>query len=477
MRDRISRRSAIQALSAAAGSLGLAPVWAAAEGEKSVELQVHPDRILGRTPSNFLGFGYEISAVAQKGLLSAQNKHLVALYRLLGAEGVVRIGGNTSDFSSYSPDAPAVSAPKGTVTNREVIDDLGAFLQATNWKLIWGLNLGAGTVENAAEQAVAVAAAAKDNLLCFEIGNEPDLFKIEHRTGPYSYADYHREFEPFAAALRQRIPNVPIAGPDVADATNWVPSFAEDEGKKNLKLLTHHYYRSGQKQPAATFENLLHTDPRFIQMIGKMRSYSQQFGLPYRLVELNSFSGGGKPGLSDTFTSALWALDLLFTLASAEGAGINLETGVNQLGFVSSYSPIFDEAGGKLTARPSYYAMLAFAQAGSGQRVETTLAASDLNMTAYGVRGNSGKLWVTLINKDQKSSARVRVTGLGVNGRASVLRLVAPTFDSKIDVTLGGSEVSNEGHWAPRSRESVAIRGGEVEVTVAPCSAVLLESS
>ena len=311
----LSRRSAFKALATFAGALPLAMSRAAGEGEKAVELQVHRERTLGRTPSDFLGFGYEVSAVAQRGLLSPEDAHLVALYRLLGPEGVVRIGGNTSDFSTYSPDAPAVSAPKGTVTNRQVIDDLGAFLRATNWKLIWGLNLGGGTAENAVEQAVAVAAAAKDRLLCFEIGNEPDLFRIEHRTGPYSYADYRREFLPFATALRQRLPGAPIAGPDVAGATDWVSAFGEDEGKKNLKLLTHHYYRSGQKQPAATVENLLHTDPSFVGMIGRMREASQRFGIPYRLVELNSFSGGGKPGVSDTFTSALWALDLMFTLA------------------------------------------------------------------------------------------------------------------------------------------------------------------
>src|SRR5689334_3573769 len=75
----------------------------------------------------------------------------------------------------------------------------------------------------------------------------------------------------FASVLRQRLPGAPLAGPDVATATQWVKLFAGDEGKQ-IKLLTHHYYRAGQRQPAATFENLLHTDPRWIDILKQLRA-------------------------------------------------------------------------------------------------------------------------------------------------------------------------------------------------------------
>jgi len=35
--------------------------------------------------------------------------------------------------------------------------------------------------------------------------------------------------------------------------------------------------------------------------------------------------GGGKPGVSDTFASALWRLDYMFLLASYDCEGLNLE--------------------------------------------------------------------------------------------------------------------------------------------------------
>src|SRR5207248_8657309 len=193
------------------------------------------------------GFGYEISSVAVQGLLSPRNRALLQYFRNLGPEGVVRIGGNTADFSKWSPDGQPVSAPKATVTNRAVIRDLGDFLHATGWKLIWNLNLGNDTPESAADQAVAVAEAAKDRLLCFQIGNEPDLFaRSGHRSESYTYSEYHQEFLRFASVLRQRLPGAPLAGPDVATATQWVKLFAGDEGKQ-IKLLTHHYYRAGQR--------------------------------------------------------------------------------------------------------------------------------------------------------------------------------------------------------------------------------------
>lgn len=65
---------------------------------REVRATVHPDRELGPIPSDFNGLGYEISSVAEAGLLSRRNATLVQLVRTLGEAGVVRIGGDTSDY-------------------------------------------------------------------------------------------------------------------------------------------------------------------------------------------------------------------------------------------------------------------------------------------------------------------------------------------------------------------------------------------
>jgi len=443
----------------------------------SVEVRVHidPNRVLGQTPDNFLGFGYEISSVAVKGLLARKNHTLLQYYRNLGKEGVVRIGGNTADFASWSPEGQAVSAPKATVINRSVLADLGEFLHAIGWKLIWNLNLGSGSAESAAEEAIAVAAAAEDRLLCFQIGNEPDLFaRSGHRAESYGYPEYHREFARFVSVLRKRLPDVPIGGPDVARAMQWASWFAADEAQ-SIKLLTAHYYRASQRQPAANFDSLLHADPQFLSRIRELRAVSRRYQVPYRLTEVNSFSGGGKPGLSDTFASALWALDLLFTLSFYEAAGLNLETGINQLGFVSSYSPIFDDQRGNLTARPSYYAMLAFSMAGLGKRIHTDIISKGMNVTAYASVDKWSRTWITCINKEIVNDVHVLLSCESRFKSAKAMRLTAPSFDAKTGTTLAEAEVSPEGFWKPKHLEKLKHNRRQIILDLPRSSAALIQ--
>ncbi len=314
-----------------------------------------------------MGLGYEISSVATPGLLSASNRIYVELVRQLGRGGVIRVGGNTSDYSAFSPHAAAVSAPKATVINEQSLRDLAGFLRATGWSLIWGLNLGGGSIDQAVEEARAVASTAGDRLLAFEIGNEPDLFVHEGHRQHYSYDDYLKEYRRYKTAIRAVLPHAAFAGPDAAVTTDWVERFAADEGH-DLRLLTHHYYREGQS-PRSTMDKLLQPDPKLAAMLDRMHAASSSARVPYRICETNSFSGGGRPGVSDTFAAALWALDYLCVLAWHGAAGVNMETGVNQLDFISSYSPIADDEHGHFTAAPEYYGMLAFAEGCRGERV------------------------------------------------------------------------------------------------------------
>ncbi len=433
-----------------------------------VRVRVDPKQTFPAIPSGFIGLGYEISSVATTGLLSASNRTYVQLVRTLGARGVIRIGGNTSDYSQFSPDGGSVSAPKATLVNQHNLQELGTFLNATGWDLIWGLNLGRGTEQEAVEEARAVAANVKDKLLAFEIGNEPDLFRKVHREQGYRYEDYLTEYRRFKAAVRRQLPNVAFAGPDAAVATDWVTQFATDEGS-DLRLLTHHYYRECSN-PTSTFDKLLHPDPKLAPQLAKLKSAYASSRVPYRICETNSFCGGGKPGVSDTFCAALWALDFMFTLASADAAGLNMETGVNQLGFVSSYSPVGDDGHGTHVAKPTYYGMLAFAQASRGRRVAVDCDAANVKLTAYAIIDDRKRLFVTLVNKDASVGANVSIAGLNFR-RGTISRLTAPSLGSKEEVTLGGSTVSPDGDWKPALVESVPIKSGECLVHVPATSA------
>jgi hypothetical protein len=436
--------------------------------DNAVRVQIQPHSRLGRIAADFLGLGYEVSSVSERGLLTGSNRPYVELVRALSPAGVIRIGGNTSDYAAWSPNGPAVSSPKATVVDRRGIRDLATFLRATGWRLIWGFNLGRGSVDDAVDEAAAVAASVGDSLVAFEIGNEPDLFPGVHRPANYSYADYYAEYRRFKKAILDKLPNAPFAGPDVIIHADWLEQFAASEGA-DLKLLTYHYYAEGPPDnPTSTIETLLKPNAILPGLLGRLEADSHTSGVPYRICETNSCFGGGKPGVSDTMASALWGLDFLFTLAQFNAAGVNIQTGVNHLGFLSYYTPISPDG-----ARPLYYGILAFSLASRGDRIQLTLDNAGLNITAYAVQSERGEIWLTLVNKEATRDAHVSVGCRGIM-KASTLRLTGPSLASKDGVLLGGSAVTKAGRWNRGRWEEIRVAGSEMEIGVPAASAALV---
>jgi len=449
----------------------------ASREDPQATLTLDTSRIVATIPPDFVGLGYEISSVARPGLLSSKNSAYVQLCHTLSASGIIRIGGNTSDYASYAATAEPISSPetgRGSVVNDAVLHDLGSFLEATHWKLIWGLNVGRGTVDDAVVEAKAVLAATRPNLLAFEIGNEPDLFAQReiHRKKGYEYDDYLLEYRRFRDALRKSIPDMPLAGPDVAIATSWVTKFARDEGR-DVKLLTHHYYREGQN-PTSSIDKLLRPDPKLAPMLAELQAASGSCGVPYRICETNSFSGGGKPGVSDRFASALWVLEFMYRLATAGCCGVNMETGVNQLGFISSYSPIQDDERGHYTAAPEFYGMLAFAHAATGELVDNQLRAGNLNLAAFATRNRDKQLCITLINKETVSDSQIVIERTLPFKTGYVLRLSAPSLESSSGMTFAGGIVNPDGNWRAVQTERIQVSDGKVFVRLPAASAAVV---
>ena len=80
-----------------------------------VKIRVDPKTVLTRISEDYLGFGYETSAVAQSNFFSAKNVTMAQLYRNLSPHGLIRIGGIISDHSKYVPDGhTGGSHPEGS---------------------------------------------------------------------------------------------------------------------------------------------------------------------------------------------------------------------------------------------------------------------------------------------------------------------------------------------------------------------------
>ena len=80
-----------------------------------------------------------------------------------------------------------------TAITPESIDQLAGFLEATGWSLIYGLNLGTGAPQRAAEEAAWVAKKIGPRLQYFQIGNEPEYYRNQSnqlRAPNWGFADY-----------------------------------------------------------------------------------------------------------------------------------------------------------------------------------------------------------------------------------------------------------------------------------------------
>ncbi len=467
---RVTRRGFVRTgigLSAAAWSSRLLP-----QSSRGV-LRILPGSPLSRIPDDFLGLGYEMSSAARPGLLSAANRPYVQLVRSLGPSGVLRLGGIVADFTSYQAEGNAIAEPKNTVVTRASLEQLRGFLDATGWRAIWSVNFGRDSLALAIAEARDVARILGPKLLAIELGNEVENYsRGAHplRQPPYRFEDFLAEYIRWRRAMLAAVPGLRFAAPDTAASVEWVERMAA-QAHGEVQLLTTHYYRGDQK--LGTEDQLTHPDAALQDKLSRLHKASSESGIPWRMCETNSFFGGGRPGVSDTMAGTLWTLDYLLLLAQNGCSGVNLETGVNQLGFISSYSPIQDDGQGQNTAGAPYYGMLAFALATEDARsvVACSLTGCDPAVTAYALGEGARLRRVVIINKSA-GAAVISLVPLPLRD-PHLLRLAAPALSSRTGITLGGRSVAGDGHYSDLRWE----RAADSTITVPAASAVIVRSA
>jgi len=468
----------------------------------SLRLTLRLDRLGNKIADDFTGLSYESAQLGNPNFFSGENTQLAGFMRGLGKSGVLRIGGNTSEYCYWTPNAkkqaPAPDAESmrtgdkanpiafglavGPDTGKEApapvnitplaIRNLRDFLDACGWKLIYGLNMGTGTAEDAADEAAYVMNLAGSKLIAFQLCNEPDLFFHNGiRKQHYNYKQFAVEWQHFYETIRARVPNAPFAGPDTAYNNEWLVPFAKQFKREAVSLSQHYYAEGPPTDPSMTIERLLRPNPKLQAEFEGMKATMQESGLPFRLAETNSCYQGGKAGVSDTFASALWGADLMYQLSTAGGMGINFHGG----GY-GWYTPIAGVPQDGFLARPVYYGMLLFAQAGSGQLIEGALDHPEQSplLTAYALRGHDGSIKVAIFNKNLNYDVRLVIDpGLHAQ-RATALRLHAPRVDDTTDTTFGGAPVGAGGAWSAAHEETLTVENGTATVELPEASAALI---
>ncbi len=334
-------------------------------------ITLHPNQPGPRVPANFIGLSYETQQLSDPTFFSAANTGLIAQFRALSPNGVLRLGGNTSDIGWWKP-TPEATAPTIHVRDTgpgeptaalaypiepQAVRNLRAFLDATGWTCIYGINLGTNTPARAAEEAAFVAptlgsVSEGGRLEYFQLGNEPDLFSTHLREKatwtPDAYMD---EWLAEANAIRARVPGARFGLPDTAWTPAWhaqiVTRLLNTPNPPTIVSLSHHCYVGGPpSNPAMTTEKILSRNPDVPLLGGIMHTQSARLSaathtpVVYRMTEGNTCYRGGKPGVSDVFAAALWSADYLLQLASLGYAGVNLHGGDGQM--------VANSLGGKL---------------------------------------------------------------------------------------------------------------------------------
>ena len=436
-----------------------------------------------RIAQDFTGLSYESAQLSDPNFFAGDNARLIELMAGLGQHGVLRIGGNTSEYCFWKSDpqthgvsANSVPGPLGPdkgnkAPPRRVITELAIrnlrdFLaQVPGWSLIYGLNLGLGTPEMAAEEAAFVSRIVGSKLLAFQMANEPDLFyKNGLRPASYNADQFITEWRRFFEAVRKRLPDAPFAGPDTAFNNDWLVPFAK-AFRNDVKFVSSHYYAEGPpNDPTMDIPRLLRPDPKLEREFAGLQQVTRETGLPFRLAETNSCYGGGKEGVSDTFASALWGADYMFRIAQAGGIGVNFHGG----GY-GWYTPIAGTRAKGFEVRPLYYGMRLFREASTGEMLEKNLSTAPDGLRVYAVQRADGHVVTTALNLSLEHPIDLtldhKLSGM------RLIRLQAPNAAAKTGETLGDATIEPNGGWHANSHETTG-----AGLHLPPASAALIYS-
>jgi len=440
-----------------------------------------------RMPIDFVGLSYEVQQLVEPSFFSGENSGLIREFKALSSTGVLRLGGNTSEFAYWkpTPDSPPPAHPKvREVTGEpkaqyyavtvEAVRNLAKFLEATGWTCVYGIGMGTNTPARAAEEALFVAETLGDRLQYLQIGNEADLFG-RHLRDPQTWSakTYLEEWLTLARAIQARVPQAKFGMPDVASDVSWLTQIADQwpsiPAPPRVTTLSHHYYFGGPAtNPEVNIANLL--KPATVEKVQKTANVAtaaaRKIGASVRMTEGNTCYRGGKPGVSDVFAAALWAADYSLLLASNGYSGVNLHGGTGKSvansvggslpgdGLLAAsgetpeqiaahphpfYTPIAT-FGSDYRLEPVAYGLKFAGSFSGGILMPAKLQAAGANATAYASKLPGGQTSVIILNKDAVADLEVELDfGRDTSGAVEIETLHAPALDSReAQITASG---------------------------------------
>ncbi|TBU40507.1 hypothetical protein BD309DRAFT_870161 [Dichomitus squalens] len=374
---------------------------------------------------DFYGFSIEMSVVEQvigknSSFIQVPFLNLLATVADRAGSVRVRVGGNSQETATLVGGLPNNSmiekAASAVVSNSRTVSDLVlrvskceflstsqaqipaliftdellyllnnvSHLVSAKWYLGIPMNDTSHLRLQIAEQADAILG---DNVLGYQVGNEPDLYATHGSRPPtYGVQDYFNEFGTVIDGLKsdQKITkaSTKLVAPSFQGkwkaedlwATGYLNAYAPA-----IETISFEHYADNNcaaefpdggfgaiKNPQDVFpEYLTHANgQKMVAPYLNSAALAQQFNKEFMMFETNSASCGGFPGVSDSFGSALWAVDYGLQLAYSNFTGAMLHIGGSNVTYNPFTPPptnisLFQQ----FTVGPTMYSTLFMAEA------------------------------------------------------------------------------------------------------------------
>jgi hypothetical protein len=495
-----------------------------------------------RIPPDFVGLGFETKSMIPNAygvhgyFFSPDNHDLITLFRNIGIRNI-RVGGGTVDGSG------SVEHCATPVPGKADVDSLFAFARAVDINVIYSvrlLNLAACANPHLAQEDAAQTSYVwntyRDRVTSIAIGNEPDV--REYHSNPAreldpavyesvpgvpgsAYPSWFVDWKQIAAVVRKTVPGVRLSGPDTAVSdtssftpnpaagVSWTVAFSEDLSHSGdfVEALQHHYVWGQPRNTTATeaIDSMLSSAWDDGTEVGQQPAYDGghasfhpypfvyrrvleplvRKGIAYRMTEANDCLHG-VPGASDSFASALWALDYMHWWAAHRMAGVNFHNNpwIPTDTIVPAALPCPSSGCEHYRVAPKALGLKAFSLGSDGYVESMTLDnPQHLNLTAYAV-GTGRVQYITIINKSHESTHDVKeaeVTILLPNfGHARIETMTLtdgePGHPDRMSGTLGGSAITSTEPWSGKW-VGVPADTGDIRVHVPASTAVIVRAT
>ncbi|KAH7341484.1 hypothetical protein B0J17DRAFT_765535 [Rhizoctonia solani] len=450
---------------------------------------------------SFMGFSIELSVADQ--ILGKNSSHLQVPFlnhmsniKARAGKVSIRVGGNTQETAVLFPEGfntgyviQKFRRPGSTPTETpliyfspELIYSMKNVSALIPTEYYFGLNwIDPNNFTNSVLVAETVEKILGDDLLALQLGNEPDLYDQHGKRpqSPYTFDIYMNEFQ---QAVTQLNSAPAFTNRDIllapSSCCNWNETELFQAGfvdrfKDSLKILAVQHY------PTITHGNSGYSPVNMVNSYRSTSAVAAQYNKPLVMLETNTASCGGFPGISDSFGAALWSADLAFQLAAANFSQALFHVGGQNVYYNPFTPPPTNQSTfHQWTTGAIYYSALvtaeAFGPTGNSQIVDLFMNGNNDYTPGYAIYENGNPSKVVLFNYITDPSgasdyvAHIAVGG-GQTGQAAatpnsvkVRRLTAASVNQKYNITWAGQTMGDQFNSDGRMK-------GDMQTETIPC--------